>query len=500
MIQGTTDERATDRLRIIGSRGRIKRGIVRFLEVSPFFLAGLAVVVLLPEALELKILGTAIIGGLAAFRSLAEVRNWDPRIQTVVPSLVALSLGLSAAITSLTILATLIFLNVIRVSFTGDRRTLNYTLVASMVALAIPAMIHPDELGTRAIIWMIVLPTICYPVQSRAHSLNAGAGLNARLAGVISDLLTSEDARQSIVHATHELGDADLAIIYELKPDGEIQATAGYGVDVSQIVVTADDSSAVGLCMANEETVFAPYTETVNFDSPPGMGDEDLSSILCCPILKDGVAIGALCAGWKEPVRRADQLNPNVVRILAREAAATLDHSELLVHLADTATRDPLTGLPNRRAWDHQMQVSLLECRKVGAPISIAVLDLDHFKEFNDHHGHQAGDRMLREASAAWKHVLRKEDTLFRWGGEEFTVILPDCGSIQSFEIVERLRAATPGVETSSAGVATWDGTESADQLFARTDAALYRAKESGRDRAVPARAPANDPVGRDWK
>ena len=164
---------------------------------------------------------------------------------------------------------------------------------------------------------------------------------------------------------------------------------------------------------------------------------------------------------------------------------------EQAVELAHVARTDALTGAPNRRAWDEQLALELARSARAGTPVTVALLDLDHFKAFNDRRGHQAGDRLLREATAAWRDALREVDLLARYGGEEFGVILPGCRPEEAAVIVDRLRALTPDGETTSAGVAAWDGMESADALVARTDRALYRAKRGGRDVTVVVEASA---------
>ena len=88
------------------------------------------------------------------------------------------------------------------------------------------------------------------------------------------------------------------------------------------------------------------------------------------------------------------------------------------------------------------------------------MLDLDHFKAYNDRRGHQAGDGLLREAAVAWRTALRPYDILARYGGEEFSVILPGCDVADAVVLVERLRAFTPEGESCSAGIAEWDGEE----------------------------------------
>ena len=128
----------------------------------------------------------------------------------------------------------------------------------------------------------------------------------------------------------------------------------------------------------------------------------------------------------------------------------------------------------------------LLERSEPGL-IAVALLDMDAFKSFNDHHGHQAGDELLRAAVEAWAGTLRDGDVLARYGGEEFAVALPGCSADEAGMVLDRLRAATPEGATVSAGVASWDGSEPLAALVARADAALYEAKRAGRDRLVAA-------------
>jgi diguanylate cyclase (GGDEF)-like protein len=146
------------------------------------------------------------------------------------------------------------------------------------------------------------------------------------------------------------------------------------------------------------------------------------------------------------------------------------------------ARTDGLTGVANRRAWDDELPRELARATRSGKRPCVALLDLDHFKAYNDRRGHQAGDRLLKAAAAAWQEKLRKTDLLARYGGEEFAVLLPDCRLDAAMETAERLRTAQPEV-TCSLGVAAWDGREDAARLVARADRALYAAKAAGRNR-----------------
>ncbi len=151
-------------------------------------------------------------------------------------------------------------------------------------------------------------------------------------------------------------------------------------------------------------------------------------------------------------------------------------------HLRSLARRDDLTTVSNRRAWDEELERAVRQARG-GEPMAVALLDLDHFKEYNDRAGHQAGDRLLREIALAWSSQLRRTDTLARIGGDEFALLLRDCPSEAAEEVLRRLCRRVPEGITCSAGLASWDADEPPQALMARADAALYRAKSAGRDR-----------------
>ncbi|HET8955604.1 MAG TPA: sensor domain-containing diguanylate cyclase [Solirubrobacterales bacterium] len=192
-------------------------------------------------------------------------------------------------------------------------------------------------------------------------------------------------------------------------------------------------------------------------------------------------------------LRWSSQLSPDESLIYARATDVTelkeieAEREELLDQVQDLARRDSLTGLPNRRALEEQLPQAMARARRSGDPLSVAILDIDHFKNFNDSHGHLAGDEVLRACAKAWDSALRGEDTIVRFGGEEFLVLLPDTGPDQAADIVERLRRTTPMGQTCSAGLALWDCAESIDDLLRRADEALYLAKASGRDQLVQA-------------
>ncbi len=157
----------------------------------------------------------------------------------------------------------------------------------------------------------------------------------------------------------------------------------------------------------------------------------------------------------------------------------------LLQRLESQAATDPLTGLANRRAWTTRLDTELAAAGFDGRAVCLALVDLDGFKARNDSEGHEAGDAVLRAAAEAWTRELRPTDLLARLGGDEFGVLLPDCPLADALPILERLRAATPGALTCSAGLVEMRRGESARELQSRADLALYAAKDAGRDRTV---------------
>jgi diguanylate cyclase len=165
--------------------------------------------------------------------------------------------------------------------------------------------------------------------------------------------------------------------------------------------------------------------------------------------------------------------------------------SRLVSRLEGLARTDPLTGIPNRRVWDEEVPNEIERARRSGTSLCVAMLDLDHFKLFNDHHGHQAGDRALKEVASAWQGAVRTTDLLARYGGEEFGLLLPACALADAIDVIKRVQAATPDEVTVSIGLASWDFNESAADLVRRADEALYDAKAGGRDRYVTAAVPA---------
>ncbi|ESX85352.1 GGDEF domain-containing protein [Mesorhizobium sp. LNJC405B00] len=164
--------------------------------------------------------------------------------------------------------------------------------------------------------------------------------------------------------------------------------------------------------------------------------------------------------------------------------------SETLQHAALT---DGLTGMQNRRYFDDALKEYLEEFRRIEKPVGLMILDLDHFKQVNDTHGHDVGDEVLRAVANCLKGMTRYHDVVARLGGEEFAVVTPNMDAELLGKFAERIRKAIANMSvlsgnvrlkiTTSVGLAVWDRKESAEEFYRRADRQLYEAKRQGRNR-----------------
>jgi diguanylate cyclase (GGDEF)-like protein len=167
------------------------------------------------------------------------------------------------------------------------------------------------------------------------------------------------------------------------------------------------------------------------------------------------------------------------LRALARET------QQLTQRLRHEAVIDDLTGLLNRRGWRYAAPRELTRANRSGRPVALLMLDLDQFKALNDELGHQAGDRLLREAAEQMRATFRAGDIIARLGGDEFVVLMTNSTLDGATSAIARMRQVMPAEAVFSAGVAVWDRKEGLEEFLRRCDKALYGAKESGDGRTV---------------
>jgi diguanylate cyclase (GGDEF)-like protein len=217
-----------------------------------------------------------------------------------------------------------------------------------------------------------------------------------------------------------------------------------------------------------------------------------LRNVVVAPVAVDGEDLGVAVAEWGGG--KEARIPTSTVQALAQAAmhtALALRNAELLGEVERLATRDSLTGLANRRLFDESLHRESARSERLGAPLSLVVLDVDHFKQVNDSYGHQIGDRVLREVGDALVANTKGFDVAARYGGDEFVVLLPGCARNDAVSVAQRVRTEISrqvgdAPVTISVGVATMpDNAHDAERLLAAADAALYEAKRTGRDRVA---------------
>jgi diguanylate cyclase (GGDEF)-like protein len=216
------------------------------------------------------------------------------------------------------------------------------------------------------------------------------------------------------------------------------------------------------------------------------------TNLIVVPLRAGHDRLGLLLAEAGPPfARRVSRRSLDMLNRFAVHAALTINNAHLQAEVARLASSDALTGLANRRQLDFALGREVARTVRTKEPLSVALIDIDHFKDINDTFGHVAGDEVLREVAGALARSVRDVDLVARYGGEEFAIVLPNCASAGALVVVERVRAAVAAVGgvakvTVSAGIATGAG-EGTDgySLITAADEALYESKRAGRDRAT---------------
>jgi diguanylate cyclase (GGDEF)-like protein len=234
---------------------------------------------------------------------------------------------------------------------------------------------------------------------------------------------------------------------------------------------------------------------------------EDGRHVLCHPVtephghivvpLKAFNKVVGLLNFYTEPGQEVSESILRLLSVLGSQIGIAINNARLYEETRNFSLHDPLTGLANRRFMQIQLEKSFEAAQRYDEALSLIMIDIDHFKRYNDTHGHLEGDRMLARLAQIVLREVRRADYVFRYGGEEFLVLLPETDLTRACEAAERLRQAVEaeaGV-TVSLGVAALSGdSPQPEKLIAEADAALYRAKQSGRNRVEA--APCSTPKG----
>ena len=400
------------------------------------------------------------------------------------------------------------------VALFGTRRQLVLALAAVAAVFTVPIVLvggarYPVSEWRAAILWTLVLTIVGHRVNALVQEIKRRAYLAREHAAVVEqhvqeladthaslqamarlarEVSSTADARDLICAAAVSGSGAVLATLVE--PDGQggfdVTGTAGIEHDLERIRAEVRPNASIR-AFYSRERLFIPDTADQPGLSPLLVDAGGIRSVVFEPILRHEKPVGILCIGWSETREQLDDRTATVISYLAAEAGAAIERADFVAQLDQLARTDQLTDLPNRRSWVQGLDSAVGAVRDQGGPpFCIAILDLDHFKLYNDRYGHPAGDALLHQAAAAWREQLRGDDLLARYGGEEFAVLLPGCSLEEASQVLERLRSSTPAV-TCSAGLVEHAPGETAEQLTRRADRALYLAKRDGRNRLIAA-------------
>lgn len=304
------------------------------------------------------------------------------------------------------------------------------------------------------------------------------------------------EARDAVCRAVAELSGADVVMLYE-PHDDMLRCTAASGAETAQLPALAltDVTSGTARAFRTNELRLLPKAELPAAFTQAGHRLGAPASAAFVPVVGPDGPIGALTLTFKDHLDELPRRVVAALQVLAEEAAVAITRADFTAQLADQARRDPLTGLVNRRGMQESIATEMKRSRRTRVPMTLLMLDLDGLKVFNDTYGHEAGDRLITAAGAAWSARLRPTDVLARYGGDEFVALLPGCDEQLATRVAEALIAALPPGGRCSVGIAEWDRFEDLDGLLKRADAALYAGKRGGGNRAIRAIASSSAPV-----
>jgi diguanylate cyclase (GGDEF)-like protein/PAS domain S-box-containing protein len=307
--------------------------------------------------------------------------------------------------------------------------------------------------------------------------------------------LSTDEVYNVIVRAAQQIFPVQVGALYVITSSRNlVESVALWGdTTLAERVFAPDECWALrcGRIHWVEDTRTGLLCKHLHRPPPPGY--------LCVPMMAQSEALGVLHLAQSEN-RVMTETRQRLAVTMAEHIAMALSNLKLHETLRSQSIRDPLTGLFNRRFMEESLELELRRAARNQRPLGVIMIDLDHFKHFNDTFGHEAGDTLLRELGSLLQNNIRGEDIACRYGGEEFTLILPEGSMDVTRQRAEFLREAIKHIDvqhrgqplgriTTSMGVAVFpEHGRTGKALLESADAALYRSKNDGRDRVTIAK------------
>jgi diguanylate cyclase (GGDEF)-like protein/PAS domain S-box-containing protein len=362
------------------------------------------------------------------------------------------------------------------------------------VAVQLDSLLVPDAAGHPQVRTSLIDVTARWQAHRDLAQHNREIGLLQDLGDLLQGCHTLAEAYSVIGRSLGRLfaGDSGALFIFSASRN-LVEAMAVWGeAPPPEQVFAPDDCWALrrGQAQVGGEGAGAPACAHV-----PGQ----TGAYLCVPLMSHGEAIGLLHVLPAAPDEGLLEEKQRLALTVTGQLGLALANLKLQENLRDMAVRDHLTGLFNRRYLEETLEREFLRATRQGVPIALIVLDIDHFKRCNDTYGHDAGDVLLRNLGAFLQRYSRGSDVACRYGGEEFVLTLPQCSLEIACRRAEEMRQAVKTLQvhyghrtlegiTLSFGVAAFpEHGDNPDAVLNAADAAMYRAKQQGRDRVVAA-------------
>jgi diguanylate cyclase (GGDEF)-like protein len=303
----------------------------------------------------------------------------------------------------------------------------------------------------------------------------------------------------SIADTVAELLAADLVALFSRNEDGVFRLEAGVGFPARAIGLEVHGSRGMVGRAIVERTRIDGLQEVAAWPVEfldDRAGGSLAHAAMALPIMVSDEVVAVLFVTRVGPDRGYTELERGIADLLTAQVAIALQNADLHARVAESALRDPLTGLLNRRFFDEAVETAIANARRADSPLSLIVLDLDRFSAVNNEYGHAVGDGVLHRVARAIKGAVRDGDVVVRYGGEEFVVIAPGTDGEGAVVAAERIREAVAASSadpvdgrlvplTISAGVACLVDETDGRGLFRAADSALLAAKRAGRDRVT---------------
>jgi diguanylate cyclase (GGDEF)-like protein len=341
-----------------------------------------------------------------------------------------------------------------------------------------------QQVNTQLTYWVTEL-------EQHSHNVN----LLNEMGSFIEASQTTEEAHPIISHFARQLFPNQSGSLYLWQPCGKLQAVARWGERPPETIEFLPEQC---WALQHNQSLEGPHDGLRCQCLLTDIADPSGLPYICVPLVARGERLGMF--HLRDTSGSADTIGAywrRLAMMTAGHIALELSNLQLRVRLQRQAIRDPLTGLFNRRYLDEMLRHELQRADRHNHPVGIIMLDIDHFKQFNDTYGHDGGDVLLREVAAFIQSNTRGEDIACRYGGEEFTLILPGASSEDTARRAEQLREAIANIQvryqgkclrsvTISLGVSIYPLHGSNDDTIMKAaDSALYQAKAAGRDRVV---------------